>query len=92
VECRSGCGACCIALSISTPMPGYPAGKPAGERCLHLDAALRCSLYGQPQRPAACDRLRPAPDICGEDREQALQLLHWLEQATMPGSSPESSP
>ncbi|HNV09555.1 MAG TPA: YkgJ family cysteine cluster protein, partial [Dokdonella sp.] len=29
MSCRSGCGACCIAPSISSPIPGMPNGKPA---------------------------------------------------------------
>ncbi|HAI50813.1 MAG TPA: zinc/iron-chelating domain-containing protein, partial [Enterobacteriaceae bacterium] len=28
MECRPDCGACCIAPSISTPIPGMPHGKP----------------------------------------------------------------
>ncbi len=48
--CRAGCGACCIALSISSPIPGLPAGKPAGVRCPQLTADNRCakSTYGVP--------------------------------------------
>ena len=30
MNCREGCGACCIAPSISSPIPGMPHGKPAG--------------------------------------------------------------
>ncbi|HCL3974602.1 TPA: YkgJ family cysteine cluster protein, partial [Pseudomonas aeruginosa] len=26
MQCRAGCGACCIAPSISSPLPGMPAG------------------------------------------------------------------
>ncbi|NYZ53719.1 YkgJ family cysteine cluster protein, partial [Escherichia coli] len=29
MECRPGCGACCTAPSISSPIPGMPDGKPA---------------------------------------------------------------
>ncbi|MBF7801077.1 YkgJ family cysteine cluster protein, partial [Klebsiella pneumoniae] len=29
MECRTDCGACCIAPSISSPIPGMPQGKPA---------------------------------------------------------------
>ena len=39
--CRSGCGACCLAPSISTPIPGMPQGKPAGVRCVQLDEMQR---------------------------------------------------
>ncbi|NBX68342.1 MAG: YkgJ family cysteine cluster protein, partial [Proteobacteria bacterium] len=37
MECRIGCGACCIAPSISSPLPGMPHGKPAGVRCVNLN-------------------------------------------------------
>jgi Fe-S-cluster containining protein len=36
MECREHCGACCIAPSISSPIPGMPRGKPGGVRCIHL--------------------------------------------------------
>ena len=29
LSCRPGCGACCIAPSISSPIPDLPQGKPA---------------------------------------------------------------
>ena len=69
-------------------MPGMPAGKPAGVRCLHLDAALRCRLWGDPRRPAVCDSLKPAPDLCGADRHDAMRLLAHLERLTAPEPSP----
>ncbi|HVK38365.1 MAG TPA: YkgJ family cysteine cluster protein, partial [Candidatus Kapabacteria bacterium] len=36
MTCRDGCGACCIAPSITSPIPGMPDGKPAGVRCVQL--------------------------------------------------------
>ena len=36
-QCLPGCGACCIAPSISGPIPGMPNGKPAAVRCINLD-------------------------------------------------------
>jgi uncharacterized protein len=84
IPCRSGCGACCIAPSISSPIPGMPAGKPAGVRCVQLDADQRCRLFGRPERPAVCVQLRPQADMCGESREHALAFLTRLEQATRP--------
>ena len=84
IACRTGCGACCIAPSISTPLPGMPAGKPAGVRCLHLDPALRCALFGKPERPAVCSSLRPSAEMCGSDRATALAFLFRLEAATRP--------
>ena len=85
LDCRPGCGACCIAPSISSPMPGLPAGKPAGMPCPHLDPALRCRLFGQATRPTVCASLAPNREMCGEDREHAMQFLTRLELATRPG-------
>ena len=82
--CRSGCAACCIAPSISTPIPGMPQGKPAGVACVQLDALLRCRLFGHPERPAVCGSLQPATDMCGSSREQAMRWLSRLEAQTAP--------
>jgi uncharacterized protein len=83
-SCRSGCAACCIAPSISSAIPGMPLGKPAGVRCVQLDEQLRCRLFGMPERPVVCRTLRPGPEMCGENREQAMQRLAALEQQTLP--------
>lgn len=85
MECRSGCGACCIAPSITSPIPGMPQGKPAGVRCVQLDASNRCRLFGRPERPAFCAGLQPAPDMCGDTTGHALAWLRRLEEATAPG-------
>lgn len=82
--CRVGCGACCIALSISSPIPGMPAGKPAGVRCVQLTADHRCAIFGQPERPAVCARLRPEPAMCGDGAAEALARITALERATQP--------
>lgn len=82
MDCRVGCGACCIAPSISTPIPGMPHGKPAGVRCVQLDEANRCRLFSHPDRPAVCASLRPEPAMCGSDRAHALAWLGALEAAT----------
>ena len=83
-SCRPGCGACCTAPSISSPIPGLPQGKPAGVRCVQLDAANRCLIFGRPERPAVCASLRPDPAMCGESAHQALLYLAQLEQDTTP--------
>lgn len=82
MECRAGCGACCIAPSISSPIPGMPDGKAAGERCIHLTATFLCGIFGRAERPAVCAGFAADPEVCGDDREQAIRLLGWLEQAT----------
>jgi Fe-S-cluster containining protein len=80
--CRPGCGACCIAPSISTPIPGMPNGKPAGVRCLQLDEDNLCRLFGDTARPAVCAQFRFDSALCGEKREDALATLTQLEEAT----------
>ena len=84
MECRVGCGACCIAPSISSPIPGMPQGKPAGVRCIQLTEDNRCKLFGKPERPAVCRNLRPSEEMCGKSAEEALAHLNFLEQATAP--------
>ena len=82
MECRVGCGACCIAPSISSLIPGMPNGKPAGVRCIQLDEANRCKLFGKPERPDVCRRLKPETTMCGANREEALRILANWESAT----------
>lgn len=82
--CREGCAACCIAPSISSPIPGMPHGKPAGVPCVQLDAELRCRIFGQPERPACCSGLQQSTDMCGDRREHALVWLARLERDTAP--------
>jgi Fe-S-cluster containining protein len=84
MTCRSGCGACCIAPSISSPIPGMPNGKPAGVRCVQLADDNRCLIFGQPERPMVCVSLRPNQAMCGDDRDSALRFLAALETATQP--------
>lgn len=84
MECRAGCGACCIAPSISSSIPGMPHGKPAGVRCVQLLPDYRCALFGKPERPAVCASLRPTEDMCGANRDAALAFLAALESATRP--------
>ncbi len=81
MECRPGCGACCIAPSISS------LDKPAGEPCRHLTPDLRCAIFAATERPACCSGLNPAADICGSSRNEALMLLHRMELATAPGEN-----
>lgn len=84
MECRPHCGACCIAPSISSPLPGYPNGKPAGVPCPFLDTSLRCTLFGKPERPAVCSNLPPSPAMCKNSAEEALSYLWELEVLTSP--------
>ena len=87
MHCRSGCGACCIAPSITSPIPGMAEGKPAGVRCVQLDEDNRCRIFGRPERPAFCGGLQPSTEMCGRSHEQAVRWLTQLEQATAPAST-----
>ncbi|HOW40323.1 MAG TPA: YkgJ family cysteine cluster protein [Bacteroidales bacterium] len=79
MDCRTDCGACCIAISISSPIPGMPEGKPSGVRCIHLLDDYRCALFGDPSRPQVCIDYQAEPDFCGRTREEAMQILYSLE-------------
>ncbi len=92
MDCRVGCGACCIAISISSPIPGMPHGKPAGVRCVHLTTDGRCRLFGRPERPLVCSRFEPEPAFCGATASEAMLLLTQLEQATAPSSPNSGNP
>lgn len=63
-----------------------PNGKPAGVACAQLGEDMRCRVFGQPQRPPFCASLRPAADMCGGSRQEALVLLALLEDATRPAA------
>lgn len=84
MDCRPHCGACCIAPSIAQPFHGMPAGKPAGQVCVHLDDARGCRLFGDARRPALCAAFEAQAMCCGNSREQALLLLDALERETRP--------
>ncbi len=85
MACRTACGACCIAPSISSPIPGMPLGKPAGVRCVQLRADFSCAIFGDPRRPAVCASFKPGIEMCGESRQVALRYLSALERLTAAG-------
>jgi uncharacterized protein len=78
-RCRPGCGACCIAPSITS------LHKPAGVACVYLDEGRQCTIFGRPQRPDCCSGLQPSFEMCGASREHALRWLSDLEVLTQPG-------
>jgi Fe-S-cluster containining protein len=80
--CRPGCGACCVAPSLSSSIPGMTRGKPAGMRCVQLSPDNRCLIYGSPDRPPVCASFPAREEHCGSSREEAFRLLTELEQAT----------
>jgi hypothetical protein len=55
-------------------MPGVP--------CPQLDENFRCRIFTQPERPACCAGLKPSQEMCGDNRNEALVYLSWLEKET----------
>jgi len=84
MQCRIDCGACCIAPSISSPIPGMPQGKPANTRCIQLSDENLCMIFGSELRPEVCLSLQPSNEMCLEDRNAALTFLIQLEALTAP--------
>jgi Fe-S-cluster containining protein len=82
MNCRLGCGACCIAPSISSPIPQMPNGKPAGVRCVQLSDDNLCLIFGHPDRPKVCSSLKPDAAMCGQTNADAMTYLIELEQLT----------
>jgi Fe-S-cluster containining protein len=82
MECRLGCGACCIAPSITSPIPGMPEGKPSGVRCIQLNAENLCMIFGKPERPVVCGGFAASVDVCGQTNTQAIWLITELEAST----------
>ncbi|RKS87004.1 hypothetical protein DES39_0213 [Orbus hercynius] len=83
-QCRENCGACCVVPSISSSIPGMPNGKLAGEPCVQLDNQHRCLLFGKTSRPTVCVRLQPNQEMCGNNRQDAVDYLQNLEKQTQP--------
>lgn len=86
MDCRVGCGACCIAPSISSALPGMPDGKPAGVRCVNLDDTFQCRIWGTDVYPQVCRGFQAEAMTCGQSRDEALVLLTVMESATKPGA------
>ncbi|UCG26835.1 MAG: YkgJ family cysteine cluster protein [Bacteroidales bacterium] len=80
MKCRSNCGACCIAPSISSPIPGMPSGKPASVWCIHLTDDYQCGIYHSTERPEVCLKFQAEERVCGNTRAEALGNLTRLEQ------------
>jgi len=81
--CRPGCGACCIAISISSPLPGMPDGKPAGVRCVNLDPeTYLCTIWGTEEYPEVCRAFQASYEFCGSSREEAFGRIAEIEEAT----------
>ena len=79
MKCWERCGACCIYISISSPLPGMPDGKPAGVSCIHLTEDYKCAIYDSPERPRVCNSFAAEPLFCGNNASEARSILSSLE-------------
>ncbi len=61
-----------------------PDGKPAGLRCVNLDAQDRCVIHGAPGYPGFCAGLKASKEMCGSSRGEAFRYLAELEALTAP--------
>lgn len=76
------CGACCIAPSISSSIPGMPWGKSAGLRCINLTEDNRCGIFGSDSRPVVCLEWTPSKEFCGASLDDAIVRIGLLEKET----------
>lgn len=82
MECRKGCAACCIVVSISSPLPGMPEGKPAGVRCTNLDEHNGCRIHGTKDYPKICGDFKPEKEMCGQNNQESFAYLEKMEKLT----------
>jgi len=73
MECRVGCGACCVVPAINEPYEGHPGGKLAGQRCNNLTDDNRCGIYDR--RPDVCRAFEARVEACGGNDAEAFYLL-----------------
>ncbi|WP_241560294.1 YkgJ family cysteine cluster protein [Marinomonas rhizomae] len=69
---------------MTSPIPGMPNGKAAGEPCIQLLDDYRCAIFGTPERPDVCANFTAEDYICGDNRDEAINILSFLEDATRP--------
>ena len=80
--CHNNCAACCSVISISSPLPSMPFGKPAGIRCVNLDDENLCKIYEATNYPIVCKNFKMNYETCGKSAEQAIYNLGMLERLT----------
>jgi hypothetical protein len=61
-----------------------PNGKAAGEPCIQLLDDYRCAIFGDPLRPKVCANFSAEEYVCGSNREEAINILSYLEDTTSP--------
>jgi len=60
-----------------------PDGKPAGITCVNLERETGlCTIWGTPAYPEVCRHFTATEEFCGQNREEAIERLIALEEAT----------
>lgn len=80
MNCRPGCGACCIEISISSSIPRMPDGKAAGVRCVNLDDTNNCRIHNSDDYPTVCRDFKASYEMCGDNNDFAFDYLRKLEE------------
>lgn len=78
MECRLGCGACCIFTDISSSIPNHPNGKPFGVRCENLNENNVCKIWGTKDYPDVCKGYKADKEFCGDSFEESKIILTKL--------------
>tara|TARA_Y100001937_G_C7081714_1_gene313307 strand:- start:497 stop:742 length:246 start_codon:yes stop_codon:yes gene_type:complete len=78
MECRLGCGACCIFIDISSSIPNHPNGKPAGVRCNNMNEMNICTIHGTSDYPDVCKNYTAEIEFCGKTFEDSKKILTEL--------------
>jgi hypothetical protein len=78
MQCRTGCGACCIFLDISSSFKGHPNGKPMGVRCNNLDKNNHCTIHNTSDYPKVCKDFKAETLICGNSFDEAKKVMESL--------------
>lgn len=81
--CRTDYGACSIAPSISSPIPGMPHGKLANVKSVQLADNFMCKIVTSPLRTCVCASLQANRKMCFTHRDAAFYLIK-LEAGTAP--------
>tara|TARA_B100000768_G_scaffold169515_1_gene175174 strand:+ start:31 stop:279 length:249 start_codon:yes stop_codon:yes gene_type:complete len=78
MDCRLGCGACCIFIDISSSIPNHPNGKPAGVRCKNMNNNNVCDIYNTDEYPKVCQKYEAEKEFCGDTFEESEKILKQI--------------
>ncbi len=75
MDCRLGCGACCIFIDISSSIPNHPNGKAAGVRCKNMNNNNVCDIYNTDEYPKVCHNYKAEIEFCGNTFGESKKIL-----------------